>query len=279
MVEGLPEKGLPEKGLPETGSPEEGLQAWVRRADPDRHLCALFAPPDRREALFTLYAFNHELARACEVAREPGLALIRLQWWREVVEGAQRAHPVAGPLLARIASGELAAGDLLSMIEARERESEGGFEDTADWIGWLHAGAGTLMASAARVLGADKAALEPARELGAGCGAVGQWRNWPALAAYGRCLLPADLLGRAGLSADAMLASPEPAGLSKAGDEVARLAGGLLGRARSRERGWIAALLPAVLARRDLARFGHAPRPRGVTDRLAVVSAYVRGAC
>ena len=66
----------------------------VRRHDPDRFLTALFAPAERREALFVLYAFNHELARAREVAREPMLAMVRLQWWREVVEGARRRHEV-----------------------------------------------------------------------------------------------------------------------------------------------------------------------------------------
>ena len=39
----------------------------------------------------TLYAFNHELARAREAVSEPPLALIRLQWWREVVEGPDAA--------------------------------------------------------------------------------------------------------------------------------------------------------------------------------------------
>ncbi|MEX2008823.1 MAG: squalene/phytoene synthase family protein, partial [Dongiaceae bacterium] len=32
--------------------------AEVRRGDRDRFLTALFAPADRREALFALYAFN-----------------------------------------------------------------------------------------------------------------------------------------------------------------------------------------------------------------------------
>ena len=49
----------------------EAIAALVRRHDPDRFLTALFAPPDRRDALLVLYAFNHELARAREVASEP----------------------------------------------------------------------------------------------------------------------------------------------------------------------------------------------------------------
>ena len=75
--------------------------------------CALFAPADRRETLFLLYAFNHELARAREVASQPTLALIRLQWWREVIEGARRRHEVAAPLGEALDAGRLDAADLL----------------------------------------------------------------------------------------------------------------------------------------------------------------------
>ena len=67
-----------------------------------------------------LYAFNHELARAREVASEPMLALIRLQWWREVVEGTRRRHEVAGPLGAALDTGVLRAEDLAGMIDGRE---------------------------------------------------------------------------------------------------------------------------------------------------------------
>ena len=39
--------------------------------------------------LFALYAFNHEVARVAETVREPMLGAIRLEWWRETVEGAR----------------------------------------------------------------------------------------------------------------------------------------------------------------------------------------------
>ena len=109
----------------------QAIAALVRRHDPDRFLTALFAPPDRRDALLTLYAFNHELARAREAVSEPPLALIRLQWWREVVEGAHRRHEVAEPLRAAIEAGELDRGDLLALIDAREAEAEPAFETCA----------------------------------------------------------------------------------------------------------------------------------------------------
>src|SRR5271166_6483085 len=97
------------------------IAALVRRHDPDRFLTALFAPPEKRDALLTLYAFNHELARAREVVSEPPLALIRLQWWREVVEGADRRHEVAEPQRVAIQAGDLDRGDLLSLIAMRAR--------------------------------------------------------------------------------------------------------------------------------------------------------------
>ena len=102
----------------------------VRRHDPDRYFTALFAPAGRREALFALYAFNQELARARETVREPFAAMIRLQWWRDVVEGTRSRsqvgrHEVAGRLGEALDAGWLLASDLLGMVEAREAEAEG----------------------------------------------------------------------------------------------------------------------------------------------------------
>src|ERR1700710_1476338 len=98
----------------------DAIAALVRRHDPDRFLTALFAPPDRRDALLALYALNHELARAREVASATALALIRLQWWREVVEGEAKRHEVATPLSVAIGAGLLVPADLLPVIVARE---------------------------------------------------------------------------------------------------------------------------------------------------------------
>ena len=71
-------------------SSDETFLSRLCRADPDRHFATLFAPARARENLALLYLFNHELARAREVASNQMLALIRLQWWREVVQGQPR---------------------------------------------------------------------------------------------------------------------------------------------------------------------------------------------
>ena len=78
-------------------------EAVVRAADKDRFLAALFAPAERRRHLFALYAFNGEIARVRELAREALPGEIRLQWWRDVLDGEARgevsANPVAAALL------------------------------------------------------------------------------------------------------------------------------------------------------------------------------------
>jgi phytoene synthase len=235
------------------------LAGFVRRHDPDRFLTALFAPAARREALFALYAFNHELARAREVASEPPLALIRLHWWREVVEGADRRHEVATPLRAAIEANALDPADLRALIDAREVEAEPGIPTVVAWLAYLRATAGGLAVAAGRLLGAPDP--ERLRDPGAAYGAAGVLRAAPALARHGRTLLPVELARRP--DASQLLAKE---GLALADTSALRL-----------PRGAVAAALPVVLARRDLRRVGQPAGPRGLGDRLAVIAAGLRG--
>jgi phytoene synthase len=249
----------------------DAILALVRRSDPDRFLTALLAPADRRDALLTLYAFDHELARAPEVTREPMLALIRLQWWREVVEGEPRRHEVATPLRALLDDGSLRPPDLLPLIEAREQAVEEPLATLADWRAWQWSGSGGLAVAAARLLGA--ADPEAARPWGAAYGAGALLRDMPRLAARRRCLLPLDLLAEQDLSPEAAMAE---AGGPRVQAILARLASEAQGwlRAAPALRGPAAiAALPGLLARRDLARWPRVLRERPLGDRLAVIGA------
>ncbi len=254
--------------MPELSRPGE----IARRHDPDRFLCALFAPPARREALFVLIAFNHELARAREATTNPLAALIRLTWWREAVEEAAagrppREHEVARPLHAAIAAGALHPPDLIAMAEAREAEAEEeGFASTPAFHAWLRGTAGGWCVAAGRALGAPAPILPALQEAGMLYGLAGVLRVAPALAARGRCLLPADAVEPASVLADARAAGPALAALARGAPPPPDL--GTL------PRGAIAAALPLVLARRDLARIARgAEARRGVLDRLAVIRA------
>jgi phytoene synthase len=257
---------------------DETLLALVRMHDPDRFLAGLFAPPAHRDTLLALVAFNHELARAREVASEPTLALIRLQWWREVVEGVRRRHEVATPLGAALDDGRLDATDLLDMIAAREAEAEPVIPDVVGWQAWLRGSAGALAVAAGRALGGAGDALERLRLLGTGYGVGGQVRSVAALARQGRCTLPVDLLGAHGMSVHDVIARPDAPALRPVLEDLAAWGRALLAEAGGPvPRPLLAAALPAVLARRDLRRVGIAARPRGFGDRAAVVAAAAIG--
>jgi len=105
----------------------------VRSADRDRFLGALFAPEPARTDLLALLAFNHELARTRSVTREPMLARIRLEWWREAVgeaagAGKPRAQPVVESLSETVRRHRLPPQDLIAVIDAREEEIEGALD-------------------------------------------------------------------------------------------------------------------------------------------------------
>ncbi|TCZ66707.1 phytoene/squalene synthase family protein [Roseicella aquatilis] len=237
---------------------------FARRHDPDRFLCALFAPAAQREPLCTLIAYNHELARAREAAKTPLIALMRLQWWREVVEHAAegrpaRRHEVAAPLHAAIASGALDPADLTAMADAREIEAEEeGVPSREAFDSYLRGTAGGFAVAAGRLLGTPPALLPALQGAGALFGLAGVLRNAPILARQGRSLLPPAAVPQE-------LARE---GLSRLREVVAGL--------RALPRPARAAALPLVLARRDLRRLaaGRAvPAARGLGDRLAVMLA------
>jgi len=267
----------PPPGASSTGQAGlSALGALLRRRDPDRFFTALFAPPDRREALFALYAFDGELARARAVTQDPTIALIRLAWWREVVEGAARAHEVATPLAAALAAGQLDRADLLAVIDAREIEAEGDIPTLAAWRAWLLGGAGGIAVAAGRLLDAPQP--EALRPLGAACGVAALLRGVAATAHQGRSLLPADIQAAHQLSLEDLAQIPPGPALRHVRHRLATEAWTWLatGRQTPLPRSAIAAALPAVLARRDLRR-DQAAQPRGLGDRLAVMGAAARG--
>jgi phytoene/squalene synthetase len=102
----------------------------VRAADRERFLGALFAPEPLRTGLLAVLAFDHELARTRTVTREPMLARIRLEWWREAVAeaagtGRPRAQPIVESLSEIVRRHRLPVEGLVALIDAREEEIDG----------------------------------------------------------------------------------------------------------------------------------------------------------
>ncbi len=171
----------------------------VRGADRDRFLASLFAPAGHRDALFALYAFNVEVGRVREAAREALPGEIRLQWWSEVLGGERRdeaaANPVAGALLSTIERYRLAADKLIDLIEARRFDLyDEPMASIADLETYTTRTSSALIGIAAQILGVDaETAAEPA---GIAYGMTGLLRAFPFHAARHRLYVPIDLLDR-----------------------------------------------------------------------------------
>lgn len=101
----------------------------LKNADKDRYLSTLFLSKDKRDALITLYAFNVEIAKIAEVTTEKMAGFIRLQWWRETIEGIKegksRKHPIVEDLIVLINEYDLPFDLFLTLIEGRELDIEG----------------------------------------------------------------------------------------------------------------------------------------------------------
>lgn len=168
----------------------EACAALVERGDPDRFAAVMAADPGARGRLFVLYAFNLEVARAPWVSKEPMIAEMRLQWWRDVVaEPEARAHEVAGPLHGLIGAAGLPVPVLDALIAARLQDAYGAaFEDEAAFDAYLDDTAGGLMWLASKVCGGQDEAA--ARALGWAAGLASYLQAVPELEARGRLPLP-----------------------------------------------------------------------------------------
>ncbi len=189
--------------------------ALVHEADRERYLATLFAPADRRGALFSLYAFDIEISRIRDLAREPMPGEIRLQWWREVLEGERAgeaaANPVAASLLATLAQHRLAVPKLIGLVEARRFDI---YDEPMPTLVALQSyasnTAGAIFDCAARILG--QALEENAIEAGNVQTIANVIALLPRHAARRQIFLPLDMLRQYGCGPDdvfAMHASPE----------------------------------------------------------------------
>lgn len=173
----------------------------ARAYERDRYLSALLAAADVRRDLIALAAFAGEIGRIPAYVSEPMMGRIRLQWWRERIEGGTSGgHPVAAALLAAIDRFALPSARLTALIDAHENTLEDApFADAAALFAYLQETQGTLFACAGLVHGAT-VAPELIADAGLAYGLARHLLELPATLAQGRVLLPVDRLLTAGVS-------------------------------------------------------------------------------
>lgn len=244
----------------------------LRRYDRDRFLACLFAPPAQRPALFAVHAFNHEIAKVAEVVTEPMAGQIRIQWWREAMDGiyagTPRKHQIAEALADAVQGYDLSRGHFDRLLDMRERDlDEDAPADLADLEAYAEATTATVTRLALEVLGArDPASQTAGHHVGIAWALTGLIRAIPFHAAQKRLMMPGDLVGEARVDPHDLFELRRPAEIRPVVAQVAARAQEHLDRARAVRSGVpkaaLPALLPGTLAAgylRTLAKLDHDP--------------------
>lgn len=222
----------------------------VRNADRDRFIATLFAPANSRAALYALYAFNVEVAQVRNRAREAAPGEIRLQWWRDVLQGERlgeaMASPVAASLLHTIERHQLPVNALLALLEARRFDLyDQPMRTLAELEDYTVKTASAVIAMAARILGVDAALT--ARPVGIAYGLTEVLVAMPGQAGRRQLYLPVELLERHGAHpADVFSGRSSPA-LNQAAGDLRRLARDRLAQAVNDLRALPPPAVPAFL--------------------------------
>jgi phytoene synthase len=74
----------------------------VRSHDFARYASTLFLPSAQRRALLAVYAFNVEISRVREQVSQPLPGEIRLQWWTDMLDGADHGGVEGNPVAAEL---------------------------------------------------------------------------------------------------------------------------------------------------------------------------------
>lgn len=236
----------------------------VRQFDRERFLCLMFAPPERREALFALHAFDLELAQIPDRVTEHLLGKMRFQWWRDAIgqtfDGNPPHHGVLLPLSEAIRAHGLERTAFERLIDTRERDLDAWPNSDREALDdYLDGTAATLAGLSVQVLGiADSATTLSARRAARAWGLMRLLRDIPSHAVGGRVFLPEQACRGARIETGDLL-------LGQAGRELSALAGALASFAETdleEARGAgnrfpghaMAALLPGRIAARQAAR-------------------------
>ena len=206
--------------------------AIVRRHDRDRYQTALFAPADRREALFALYAFNYEVARVRETvttadARPDPAAMVarghRGRLCRRRRRGGTRS---CSRWPRRSREFGLSRAHFDRLIDARERDlDDAPPADLAALVDYAEGTSSALVYLALEALGAaEPAAVAAARDVGIAYALAGLLRAMPFHAASGRSYIPDDIAVRVGLDPAAYARRRDTPALRSAAAELAEAA-------------------------------------------------------
>lgn len=182
---------------------------FLRQSDFDRYLAVLYAPEDKRPALAALYAFNAEIARIRDVVHDALPGEVRLQWWRDLINGTEHGavtgNPVAALLLKAIGEYQLPRSVFDAYCEARIFDLYNDpMPSRNDLEGYCGETACAILQMAAMILDAEaaKSSAELSGHAGVAQAVSGLLRLMPLHRRRGQVYVPEDMLQAVGVNAE-----------------------------------------------------------------------------
>jgi len=231
--------------------------AMLRDTDRDRYLACLLSPEAKRSALAALYAFNAELARIRDLVHEPLPGEIRMQYWRDLLEGnahgSTEANPLAAALLTAVETHRLPRQTLVNMIEARIFDLyDDPMESRTSLEGYAGETASALIQLASLVLSPQDAtkSADAAGHAGVAQAISGMLLLMPLHQRRGQVYIPLEILSATGLDRETFLAGTDKPRISAAIEAFAGLGRDHLAKARASALSpvIVPAFLPVALA-------------------------------
>ncbi|XP_073488096.1 NADH dehydrogenase (ubiquinone) complex I, assembly factor 6 [Aquarana catesbeiana] len=97
----------------------------VRKRDYEGFLCTLLLPPESQNSVLALRAFNVELSQVKDSVSQKNLGLMRMQFWRDILQDIYQEnpphHPVALELAKAVQRHKLTKRWLTRIIDDREK--------------------------------------------------------------------------------------------------------------------------------------------------------------
>ena len=184
----------------------------LRQTDFDRYLAVLYAPEAKRSALAGLYAFNAEIARIRDVVHDALPGEVRLQWWRDLINGTEHGavtgNPVAALLLKAISDYNLPRAVFDAYCEARIFDLyNDAMPSRNDLEGYCGETACAILQMAAMILDSEaaKSSAELSGHAGVAQAVSGLLRLMPLHRRRGQIYVPADILQAVGVTAEQLI--------------------------------------------------------------------------
>lgn len=163
-----------------------------------------FLPDDRRRAITALYAFCREVDDVVDECSDPGVARLKLQWWRDEIGrlfDALPQHPVTQALHEPIRQRNLPREYFLEIIDGMEMDLDRHrYEGWKDLALYCHRVAGVVGLLSAEIFGyVNRQTLKYAGELGIAFQLTNILRDVREDARRGRIYLPREALEEYGV--------------------------------------------------------------------------------